>query len=62
MLNPNMLLENANEIAKKLLKKGYVLEVESFISIEQSRRSLQNSLQKMQSERNRLAKRIGVIK
>lgn len=57
-----MLLENANEIAKKLLKKGYVLEVESFISIEQSRRSLQNSLQKMQSERNRLAKRIGVIK
>lgn len=62
MLDIQLFRQNIEEIAKKLEKKGYILDVETFNELESKRKELQNEQQELQADRNKLSKEVGVIK
>ena len=62
MLDPKLLRDNLVTIAKNLSKKGYSLNTERFTELEESRKKLQSRMETLQSQRNTLAKEIGLAK
>ncbi len=62
MIDPKLLRDNLAETAKNLSKKGYILDTVRFADLEESRKSLQSSMESLQSQRNSLAKEIGQAK
>lgn len=62
MLDNQLLRENPKFVAQQLLKRGFVFDVDLFISLEEHRKSLQVSTQALQNQRNQRSKAIGEAK
>ncbi len=62
MIDPRILRQNLDDVVTLLAKRGYNLDTERFNKLEESRRTLQISLQELQNERNKRSKEIGIAK
>ena len=62
MLDQKLLRNNLQEVAGKLAKKGFKLDVVKLNSLEESRKQLQIETENLQSERNSKSKEIGKLK
>ncbi|MCF7982746.1 MAG: serine--tRNA ligase [Pseudomonadales bacterium] len=62
MLDPKLVRQNPQEIADKLLKKGYRLDVGQLNALEAQRKQVQVETEQLQSERNSRSKNIGKAK
>ncbi|MEM7018278.1 MAG: serine--tRNA ligase [Pseudomonadota bacterium] len=62
MLDPKLLRTDIDAVAEKLKRKAYELNVSRFISLEDTRKSLQVETQELQSVRNQRSKEIGAAK
>ncbi len=62
MLDPRLLRNNLDEIAEKLKRRGYILDVSSLTELEDRRKSLQVATQELQNERTVRSKAIGKAK
>jgi len=62
MLDPQLLRNNAEEVARVLRPRGYLLDVERFQDLEKDRKQLQINQQQLQHSRNQNSKEIGKLK
>ncbi len=62
MLDPQLLRNNTEEVARVLRPRGYLLDVERFQSLEKDRKQLQIKQQELQHSRNQNSKEIGKLK
>ena len=62
MLDPKFLRGDIQHTAEKLKRRGFELDVNSFIELEERRKSLQIKTQELQNERNVRSKSIGKAK
>ncbi len=62
MLDIELLRRDPHEVAKRLAKRGYELNVSKFLELEGRRKQLQIETQQMQNDRNTSAKAIGQAK
>ncbi len=62
MLDPRLLRNDIEQTAKKLAKRGFILDVEDYNNLEDRRKSLQMATQDLQNERNTRSKSIGKAK
>jgi len=62
MLDPHWLRTDLEEAARRLARRGFVLEVERLRALEQRRKAVQVRTQDLQSERNAKSKAIGKAK
>ena len=62
MLDPKYLRGDIQHTAEKLKRRGFELDVNSFIELEEKRKSLQIKTQELQNERNVRSKSIGKAK
>ena len=62
MLDPKLLRSDPEWVAKALLKRGYVLDVEALASLDEKRKVLQVKTEALQQERNSRSKNIGKAK
>ena len=62
MLDPKLLRQDATTVAEQLLRRGFQLDVFQYQALEQQRQQLQTETEKLQAERNQLAKTIGQAK
>ena len=62
MLDPKYLRGDIQQTAEKLKRRGFELDVNSFIELEEKRKSLQIRTQELQNERNVRSKSIGKAK
>lgn len=62
MLDIQLLRQDLNNVAQKLLNRGFKLDTETFQSLEQQRKQLQLRTEELQSQRNNLSKQIGGLK
>jgi seryl-tRNA synthetase len=62
MLDPKYLRGDIQQTAEKLQKRGFELDVNAFIELEEKRKSLQVKTQELQNERNVRSKSIGKAK
>ena len=60
MLDPQLLRNNAEEVARVLRPRGYLLDVERFQDLEKDRKQLQ--INQQQHSRNQNSKEIGKLK
>lgn len=62
MLDPRMLREQAEKVAKHLKTRGFAFDANSFMDLEDERKALQVATQTLQNERNQRSKEIGIAK
>lgn len=62
MLDPKHLRGDIQQTAEKLARRGFELDVNSFVELEEKRKSLQIKTQELQNERNVRSKSIGKAK
>jgi len=62
MLDPKCLRSDIEQTAKRLAARGYTLDVATFNSLEEKRKTLQSKTQDLQNERNVRSKSIGKAK
>ena len=62
MLDPNLLRNDIDVVAKALKIKGYDLDVEAYQSLESDRKALQVESEELQAKRNARSKEIGKTK
>lgn len=62
MLDPKILRENPEAVAKQLATRGFVLDVDALKALEAKRKVLQVETEKLQNERNQQSKKIGQLK
>lgn len=62
MLDPRLLRADIQSTAKKLLRRGYELDIGEFSKIEVERKQLQVNTEQLQAERNASSKQIGIAK
>lgn len=62
MLDPHLLRNNLEEIAKHLKTRGFNFDINLFQELEEKRKSLQVATQTLQNERNQRSKEIGLAK
>ena len=62
MLDPRQVRENAEAIAKQLIKKGFEFPLDQFHALESERKQLQVETERLQQERNTRSKSIGQAK
>lgn len=62
MLDPKLLRTEIAEIAEQLRRRNFDLDIKTITQLEEKRKSLQVTTQKLQSERNALSKSIGQAK
>lgn len=62
MLDPNLFRNDIEQIARNLLTRGYVLELERIQTLDKQRRTLQVDMQALQETRNAQSKAIGQAK
>lgn len=62
MIEPKYLRHHLEEVAQKLKKRGYVLDVDAIRQLEEKRRQLQEITQNLQHERNEKSRQIGQLK
>lgn len=62
MLDPNLLRNNLDEVAKAVGRRGFKLDMEKFRQLESNRKELQVETERLQNERNTRSKEIGQAK
>jgi seryl-tRNA synthetase len=62
MLDPQLLRNDIDAVAKRLAARAYKLDAARFQAIEQERKTVQTRTQDLQAARNQFAKRIGTAK
>ncbi len=62
MLDPKLLRNDLDTVAKQLQRRGFTLDTEAYSTLESARRSLQMDTQNLQNERNTRSKAIGKAK
>ena len=62
MLDQKLVRNTPQDVADKLVKKGYTLDVVALNNLEESRKQLQIDTENLQSERNSKSKEIGKLK
>lgn len=62
MLDPSLLRANAEDVAEKLLTRGYQLDVSAWKDLDAKRKALQLRVEELQNKRNVSAKSIGQAK
>ena len=62
MLDPQLLRNDIEQVAQRLLIKGYSLDVKAYESLEKKRKSLQVETEELQAKRNASSKLIGQTK
>jgi seryl-tRNA synthetase len=62
MLDPRLLRTDLDNTARLLARRGYTLDTESFLALEEQRKALQVRTQELQAERNARSKSIGKAK
>ena len=62
MLDPNLLRNEPDAVAEKLARRGFKLDVETLLSLEERRKVLQVETENLQAERNARSKSIGQAK
>lgn len=62
MLDPNLLRNHIDEVAKGLARRGFKLDVENINKLEESRKTLQIKTETLQAQRNARSKAIGEAK
>jgi seryl-tRNA synthetase len=61
MLDNKLLRSDPHKVAQLLLKRGFVLDVDYVEELERTRKRLNDAVEKLQSERNRIASEMGRI-
>ena len=62
MLDPRLLRNSIEDTANALAKRGFTLDTQAYLELEEKRKSLQISTQELQNERNVRSKSIGKAK
>lgn len=62
MLDPKLLRSDLEQVAQRLAKRGFTLDVTQFDALEARRRDLQTETEQLQNERNTRSKAIGKAK
>jgi len=62
MIDINLLRNDIDAVAKRLATRGYALDVAGFNVLEENRKNIQTRTEKLQAERNALAKQVGQAK
>ena len=62
MLDAKLLRSDIEETAKQLAKRGYILDTEQLVALEEQRKAVQVKTQELQSQRNTRSKSIGQAK
>jgi len=62
MIDPQLIRNDLDNVAKQLLKRGFTLDTEQLIGLEAQRKTVQVETQELQSERNTRSKSIGKAK
>ena len=62
MIDIQLLRSDLEGVAKRLATRGYVLPKEDFLALEARRKELQTRTEKLQAERNAMAKQVGQAK
>jgi seryl-tRNA synthetase len=62
MLDPKLLRTNITEVAKGLKRRGFILDADYFLNLENKRKLLQEETQALQAKRNQVSKAIGQAK
>ncbi|HSH26757.1 MAG TPA: serine--tRNA ligase [Wenzhouxiangella sp.] len=62
MLDQQLLRRSLDEVATKLARRGYHLDIENYAALEARRKKLQTRTEELQAERNRRSKSIGQAK
>jgi seryl-tRNA synthetase len=62
MLDPKLVRQSIDEIAKLVKKRGIILDVSRFQQLEDKRKELQVKMQQLQNERNVRSKEVGLAK
>lgn len=62
MIDPKLLRTDIEKIANKLKKKGFTLDTDAYLKLEDERKALQTRTQELQTLRNGLSKKIGQAK
>lgn len=62
MLDPRLLREHPQLVAKQLLTRGFKFDVDAFTALEEKRKAIQVATQALQNERNQRSKEIGLAK
>lgn len=62
MLDPKLLRNEAEQVAKQLARRGFQLNIEQLAQLEQERKKAQLDAQELQTERNSRSKNIGKAK
>ncbi len=62
MLDPKLLRTDIENTAKKLARRGFVLDTTVLVKLEEKRKSIQVTTQQLQAERNTKSKAIGMAK
>ena len=62
MIDINLLRNDIDAVAKRLAARGYALDIAGFLALEQKRKDIQTRTEKLQAERNTLAKQVGQAK
>ena len=62
MIDAKLLRTEIDKVAKQLASRGYQLDIEKLVSLENQRKQLQDKTQNLQAQRNSLSKEIGILK
>jgi len=62
MLDAKLLRSDIEETAKQLAKRGYTLDTEQLVTLEEQRKAIQVKTQELQNQRNKRSKSIGQAK
>ena len=62
MLDPRMLREQAEKVAKHLKTRGFAFDANVFMDLDDERKARQRATQTLQNERNQRSKEIGIAK
>ena len=62
MIDPQLIRNDLDNVARQLLKRGFTLDTEQLIALEAQRKTVQVETQELQSERNTRSKSIGKAK
>ncbi|KTD38872.1 seryl-tRNA synthetase [Legionella nautarum] len=62
MLDAQLLRDNPQYVAEQLKRRGFVFDIDAFVSLEDKRKVLQMATQALQNERNQRSKAIGQAK
>ena len=62
MIDIGVLRGKTDEVAKRLATRGFMLDRDAFLALEDERKRLQTETQNLQAQRNALSKQIGMLK